>query len=84
MIGCYDYVLGLIPATLGGITALLNLVGFSLTAALPVGATIALGLIGHAMFVRGPVTDPTEAGTPSGSISGGSASDGSASPGASD
>ncbi|MWV63953.1 hypothetical protein GRS48_03815 [Halorubrum sp. JWXQ-INN 858] len=55
MTGYYDYVLGLIPAALIGITALLNLVGLSLLIALPVGAAVAIGLMGHAMFVKGPV-----------------------------
>ncbi|OYR54103.1 hypothetical protein [Halorubrum halodurans] len=53
----YDYVLGLIPAALIGVTAFLNLVGLSLTAAVPVGAGIAVALMGHAMFVRAPLDD---------------------------
>ena len=57
MTGYYDYVLGLIPAALIGITAVLTLVGLSSLMALLVGASIALGLMGHAMFVRAPV-DP--------------------------
>ncbi|MFC6754217.1 hypothetical protein, partial [Halorubrum tibetense] len=67
MTGYYDYVLGLIPAALIGITAFLNLVGLSLTMALPVGAGVALVLMGHAMFVRGPLSDadspPGESGS---------------------
>lgn len=55
MTGYYDYILGLIPAALIGVTAFLNLVGLSLTAALPAGAAAAAGLIAHAMFVNGPV-----------------------------
>ncbi|MES3160931.1 MAG: hypothetical protein PPP55_05095 [Halorubrum sp.] len=57
MTGYYDYVLGLIPAALIGITAFLNLVGLSLQAALPVGAGVAAALMAHAMFVRGPMPD---------------------------
>lgn len=57
MTGYYDYVLGLIPAALIGITAFLNLVGLSLALAMPVGATVAGALMLHAMFVKGPVTD---------------------------
>ena len=53
----YDYVLGLIPAALIGVTAFLNLVGLSLTVAVPVGAGVALALMGHAMFVRAPLDD---------------------------
>ena len=67
----YDYVLGLIPAGLIGVTAFLNLVGLSLTAAVPVGAGVALALMGHAMFVRAPLegADGTATGStpPSGS-----------------
>ncbi|MFC7325280.1 hypothetical protein ACFQMF_11900 [Halorubrum rutilum] len=57
MTGYYDYVLGLIPAALIGVTAFLNLVGLSLTAALPGGALVAGGVMVHAMFVRNPVED---------------------------
>jgi|AntRauTorckE6833_2_1112554.scaffolds.fasta_scaffold06465_4 hypothetical protein len=59
MTGYYDYVLGLIPAALIGVTALLNLVGLSLTAALPGGAIVAGVVMAHAMFVRNPVADST-------------------------
>ncbi|MFC7187330.1 hypothetical protein [Halorubrum yunnanense] len=55
MIGYYDYVLGLIPAALIGVTAVLNLVGLSLTAALPGGALVAGAIMAHAIFVRNPV-----------------------------
>ena len=67
----YDYVLGLIPAGLIGVTAFLNLVGLSLTAALPVGAGVALALMCHAMFVRAPLDDAdrTAAGSAPGSAS---------------
>ncbi|SNR37488.1 hypothetical protein SAMN06264855_10445 [Halorubrum vacuolatum] len=57
MTGYYDYVLGLIPAVLIGITAVLTLVGLSTPFAVSVGAIIAVGLMGHAMFVKGPVVD---------------------------
>ncbi|USZ72788.1 hypothetical protein [Natronosalvus halobius] len=55
MAGYYDLVLGLIPVALLGITAALTVVGVSLTAAVPISATVAIGVIGHAMFVNGPV-----------------------------
>lgn len=55
MAGYYDIVLGLIPVALLGITAALTVVGVSLTTAVPFGAVIAIGLIGHAMFVNAPV-----------------------------
>jgi hypothetical protein len=57
MTGYYDYVLGLIPVALVGVTAVLNLVGLSLTAALPGGALVAGAVMAHAIFVRNPVTD---------------------------
>ncbi|MEZ3162644.1 hypothetical protein ABNG03_16240 [Halorubrum sp. RMP-47] len=57
MTGYYDYVLGLIPAALIGVTALFTLVGLSLTAALPAGAVAAATVMAHAMFVRAPVDD---------------------------
>jgi hypothetical protein len=51
----YDLILGLIPLTFAGITGSLVAAGFSLTTAVPVASVIAVGLIGHAMFVRAPV-----------------------------
>jgi hypothetical protein len=59
----YDLVLGLIPFTLVGFTGLLTVVGLGLTAAVPVAAAAAAGLVGHAMFVRTPVdvVDPVPA-----------------------
>ncbi len=57
MTGYYDYVLGLIPVSLIGITALLSVIGLPLTAAVPLGATVAIGIIAHAVFVNVPV-DP--------------------------
>jgi hypothetical protein len=60
MTGYYDIVLGLIPVALLGITAALTLVGLSLTAAVPIGAFVAMGIIGHAMFVNAPADAPDE------------------------
>ncbi|QAU13736.1 hypothetical protein EKH57_13955 [Halorubrum sp. BOL3-1] len=57
MTGYYDYVPGLIPAALIGVTALLALFGLSLTAAMPAGAVAAAAVMTHATFVRAPVTD---------------------------
>lgn len=51
----YDLVLGLIPLALLGTTAALTVVGVSATAAVPFGAVVAIGLMGHAMFVNAPV-----------------------------
>ena len=61
MTGYYDLVLGLIPLTLGGIAALLTVVGFALTTAVALASVVAVGLIGHAMFVNGPVDDAAPA-----------------------
>jgi len=58
MVQYYDYVLGMIPLVLVGITALLTVAGLDLTAAIPVGAGVAALIIGHALFVNMP-TQPT-------------------------
>lgn len=55
MTGYYDLVLGLIPLVLAGITGALTVAGFGLTTAVPLASIAAVALIGHAMFVRGPV-----------------------------
>lgn len=61
MTGYYDIVLGLIPLAMAGITGGLMLAGFALTTALPMASVVAVGLIGHAMFVNAPVdTVPAE------------------------
>jgi hypothetical protein len=59
MVGYYDYVLGLVPLTLLGLTGLFVLVGLELTTAVPLGASVSGLVVGHALFVNGPV-DPTE------------------------
>ncbi|ELZ55183.1 MULTISPECIES: hypothetical protein [Halorubrum] len=56
MTGYYDYVLGLIPAALIGVTAVLTLVGLSPTSAMSAGAAAAAAVMAHALFVRAPVT----------------------------
>jgi hydrogenase/urease accessory protein HupE len=53
----YDYVLGLIPVSVAGISAALLGLGLSLTVAVPLSLLAAIGLIGHAMFVNGPVEE---------------------------
>lgn len=58
MTGYYDVVLGLIPLALAGITGVLVFAGFALTTAIPLASIVAVGLIGHAMFVRTPVDAP--------------------------
>ena len=54
MTGYYDVVLGMIPLGLGSIAAVLTLLGYQLTVAVPVASVFAIGLIVHAMFVRTP------------------------------
>lgn len=54
MAGYYDIVLGLIPLAMGGIAAALTLAGIGLTVAVPIAALVAVGLIGHGMFVNAP------------------------------
>ena len=56
MTGYYDYVLGVIPLALLGITAALSIVGFPLTTAVPAGASVAGLVVGHALFINGPAT----------------------------
>ena len=58
MVGYYDVVLGLIPVTLVGLTALLVGGGLPLWLSVPLSSTVAVGLIGHAMFVNGPEPTP--------------------------
>lgn len=60
MTGYYDIVLALIPVALLGITASLTFVGLSVTAAVPLGSLVAMGIIGHAMFVNTPADVPEE------------------------
>ena len=61
MTGYYDIVLGLIPLSLAGLTGLLVLAGVSLTFAVPLASVVAIGLMGHAMFVNAPVSTPPKA-----------------------
>lgn len=55
MTGYYDLVLVMIPAALLGIGSLLTVAGFGLFVAASVGGAAAVALVGHAIFVRGPV-----------------------------
>ena len=71
MAGYYDVVLGLIPLSLVGLTALLSTTGLPLSVAAALASTVAVGLMCHAMFVNapavgtagtdGPVADPAAA-----------------------
>lgn len=53
----YDVVLALIPASLLGVATALIVAGFPMATAVPVGALVASGLIGHALFVNTPLED---------------------------
>ncbi|MFB6303562.1 MAG: hypothetical protein ABEH47_00225 [Haloferacaceae archaeon] len=55
MAGYYDYVLALIPLTLLAVAAALLGTGWTLSAAVPVAGGSSALLIGHALFVNGPV-----------------------------
>lgn len=59
----YDIVLGLIPLSLLGITATTVSLGLPMLVGIVVGATIAIALIGHAMFVNTPVSPTTQSAT---------------------
>jgi hypothetical protein len=56
----YDYVLAFVPVALVGITTVLGAAGVDLLVAIPVGAAAASLAVGHALFVNGPVTGPTD------------------------
>jgi len=56
MTGYYDYVLGLIPVSIVGIAGALLLAGVPLPTAVSAGSLVAVGLVGHAMFVNAPVS----------------------------
>lgn len=59
MTGYYDYVLGLIPVSVAGISAALLYAGLAFAVAVPISLLVAIGLIGHAMFVNGPADEVT-------------------------
>ena len=60
----YDVVLGLIPLSLAGLTALLLTTGLSLSMAALLASTVAVGLMGHAMFVNAPAVGTAGADGP--------------------
>ena len=55
MTGYYDFVLGIIPVALFGISGALSLAGMTMTTAVTVAAGIGLLIVGHALFVNAPV-----------------------------
>lgn len=64
MTNYYDLVLGFIPFALGGVAALLTVLGFTLTTAVGLAGGLSIVVIGHAMFVNAPVDAPTTANAP--------------------
>jgi hypothetical protein len=56
MTGYYDYVLGLIPLALFGLSGTLHVAGLGITQAVPIAAGLAALIVGHALFVNGPVS----------------------------
>lgn len=58
MAGYYDAVLGLIPLVFVGVSAALLVFGLDMTTAVPIASLPAVGLMGHAMFVRAPTDEP--------------------------
>lgn len=56
----YDYLLAAIPTVMVAAPAALSVVELPYTTGIVVGAAIALGLVGHGMFVKTP-TDPAHA-----------------------
>ncbi|MGM0371007.1 MAG: hypothetical protein ACQEQJ_00700 [Halobacteriota archaeon] len=56
----YDFVLGLIPLVLLGFGGGLRLAGLRFEIAVAVGGLLAMGLIGHALFVNAPVDSTTQ------------------------
>lgn len=57
MTGYYDYVLALIPVSFLGVASAGILAGLDPMMSVPLGGLVAIGLIGHAMFVNNP-TNP--------------------------
>lgn len=66
MTSYYDMILGLIPLALFGIGGTLTLLGVQPAMAVPVAASVAAGLIAHALFVNQP-EDAASAVPPQGS-----------------
>ncbi|WP_227354955.1 hypothetical protein [Haladaptatus salinisoli] len=60
MTGYYDLILGLIPLALIGVTGAFSVAGLTMTMAVPLGATASVLLIGHALFINGPVDESSQ------------------------
>lgn len=57
MTGYYDVILGVIPLTLAGVTGTLTLAGVGVSLSVTIAALVAIGFIGHALFVRAPTSE---------------------------
>lgn len=66
MTGYYDLVLALIPVALLGIGGLLLSAGVPQPIAVSLAGTASVGMIGHAIFVNGPVATSDSTGTADG------------------
>lgn len=55
----YDLILASIPLVLVGLGGALHLAGLDPDAAVAVAGLVALGLVGHALFVKAPVETPS-------------------------
>ena len=64
MTGYYDLILALIPMALLGIGGTLLVAGVPQALAVSLAGTTAIGMIGHAIFVNGPVETAAAAATP--------------------
>lgn len=72
----YDAILALIPLVLLGVGGSLLVAGVPEPIALSLAGTASVGLVGHAIFVNGPVReDRTDAGSSSGTGSHGMQAD---------
>lgn len=59
----YDVILGLIPLAFLGTIGGLSLSGFTVTTAVLAAGLVGISLVGHALFVNGPVDTTPETAT---------------------
>lgn len=72
MANYYDFVLGFIPLALLGLGGGLHIAGLTLTTAVMIGGLVAVGMVGHALFVNAPV-DQTLTGQTTSTVESGTA-----------
>lgn len=61
MTSYYDHILGLIPVAFTAVAATLYFTGIQSALAIPAAGGVAVALVGHALFVNGPVDDAPDA-----------------------